>query len=125
MDEFTLVLTVALIVEIVAAMIATVYVTYRYNQLEDKAPFLARLVLRDARVAFGGALIGIVIVYSLIRYSVPGLQLGPIPPPIGAFLIALPVSIMLLGPIWDAITWWREGHIQGERDDVTGHKDDE
>lgn len=108
MDPLTLLISLLLGGEIVAALVATAYIVRRHSQLIDKAPFLTMLVNRNVRVALGGAVIGAVILYSLVRYALPELHLSPLLPPLGALLIGIPLALMLFGPISDGYVWWRE-----------------
>lgn len=103
-------LTIALLLgaECVAVLVAVAYILRRYSQLDDKAPFLTRLVHRDVRIALAGVIIGATIVYSLVRYSLPQLDLGPLLPPLGALAVGIPLAVLMYGPISDAVQWWKE-----------------
>lgn len=103
-----MVIALGLGAECVAVLISVAYILRRYSQLDDKAPFLTRLVHRDVRIALVGTLIGAVIVYSLARYALPQLDLSPFVPPFGALLIGVPLAVLLWGPISDALQWRRE-----------------
>lgn len=109
MDDVTLWISLGLAAEVVAALLAAAYVVRRYRGLDDRAPFLAVQVRQVVGLAAGGALIGAVLVYTLLRFELPDLQLGPIPAPWGVLLIAVPLAVALAVPIWTAIVWWREG----------------
>lgn len=107
-DSATLGIALFLAAEAVVAIAAALYIALSLRPERGKEPFLDRLVNRDIRVAVGGAPIAFIVVYSLVRFAVPELGLGPILPPLGALLIGIPIAVMLFGPIDDGLTIWRE-----------------
>lgn len=110
MDEATLIISVLLLVEAIAAIAGAIYVALALAPDRGKEPFLDRLVNRNLRVAVAGAPIVVIVVYSLIRFGLPHFALGPLTPPFGALLIGISMALLLWGPISDAITIWRERH---------------
>ena len=96
----TLVVTLIDVAIAIGAVISTLYIIYVYRQRREEALFLTRLVHRDIRVGVGG---GIIVGYIALSYS--GYTLGP---PWGGLIISLAVALMLIGPIDDAILWFRE-----------------
>lgn len=108
MDSVTLVLALLLLAEACIAVGATVYIASVTAPVKGQERFLDRLVHRDKRVAFAGAPIVFVIVYSLVRFAVPELGLGPLMAPFGALMIGIPLAVLLWGPIDDAIVIVRE-----------------
>jgi hypothetical protein len=108
MDTTTLIIAVLLLAEAIAAVVATLYVKIALRREQGKEPFLDRLINRDVRVALAGVPIAFVVGYSLVRFAVPELTLGPLVPPFGALLIGIPLALMLVGPISDAAVVWRE-----------------
>lgn len=108
MDSTTLLIALFLAGEAIAALVAGWYVAWALRPQRGKEQFLDRLVIRDIRVALGGAPIAFIVAYSLVRFAIPELGLGPLVPPFGALLIGVPIAVMLFGPIDDAIQVWRD-----------------
>ncbi len=108
MDGVTFILTLFLTAEVVLSLIAAAYIVTVYRPVRGQAPFFDRLAVRDVASALSGALIGAVAIYSLVRFIDPGLGLEPLVPPIGALAVAIPLFVLLYGPISDAIAIWRE-----------------
>lgn len=111
MDSTTLVIALFLAGEAIAAIFAALYVAVALRPQKGQEPFLDRLVHRDLRVGLGGAPIAFIVAYSLVRFAVPELGLGPLVPPLGALLIGIPIAVMLFGPIDDAIQVWRDRRV--------------
>jgi uncharacterized protein (DUF2062 family) len=96
----TLAVTVIDVALALAAVLSTIYIVHVYRQRKEEALFLTRLVHRDIRVGIGG---GIIVAYIALAYS--GYTLGA---PWGGLIVSLAVGLMLIGPIDDAIQWFRE-----------------
>lgn len=101
MDPVTLAASIFLGVEAVTCVFASWRFRVWYTSKGESDPYLGRLSIRNIRVGLGAALICVVIVYSLLRFALPNLELGALLPPIGALLIALPLAWMMWGPIAD------------------------
>lgn len=108
MDFTTLVIALFLAGESLLAIVASLYVAVVLNPERGKEAFLDRLINRDIRIAIAAAPIAFVVSYSLARFAIPELALGPLVPPFGALLIGIPLAVLLLGPIDDALTVWKE-----------------
>lgn len=108
MDPLTLLIVLALSVEIPAALIAVAYIVRVQRPVKGQAPFLDRLVKRDLRVALAGLVIGTIIAYSLLRFALPEWNLPQIAPPWSSVFIGGALIVLLIGPIDDALTIWRE-----------------
>lgn len=92
-------------IESVLAIVAAGYIVRVYRARHEDAPFLTRLVKRDVRVAAGGLLITIVVVYSLVAFA---FEWDFIPRPWASVLIGLGIALMEYGVISDAIVFYRE-----------------
>jgi hypothetical protein len=102
--EFTeLVTLLTMVVDVlvgIACVIAGLYVWHVYRHRHEEALFLSRLVRRNLRVS--GAAFGIV---TYIVLALAGHGLGA---PWGGVVISVLVIAMMLGPITDAVLWFRE-----------------
>jgi hypothetical protein len=108
MDPVTLLIVLALSVEIPAALVAVAYILYVQWPVRGQARFLDRLVKRDVRVALAGAAIGTVVAYNLFRFALPESGIPQIPPPWSSIIIGGALIVLLYGPIDDGLTLWRE-----------------
>jgi hypothetical protein len=108
MDSAVAIIAGLLLLESIAAIAGAVYVAWTLRAERGREPFLDRLINRNLRVAIGTAPIVFLVVYSLVRFGLPQLQLGPLEPPFGALLIGVALALLLWGPISDAITIWQE-----------------
>jgi hypothetical protein len=103
-DDFanlvTLVVTGVSAFVALAAGVSALYIYYVYHQRHEDALFLTRLVHRDLRVSLASAVILIYIVLALSGFS-----LGK---PWGALIIGGAITIMMIGPISDALLWKKE-----------------
>jgi hypothetical protein len=111
----TLAISVGLGGMAIRCIMAARYVRSWYHRHGQGDPYLRRLADRDTRVARGGALILGVIGYSLLRLALPALGLGPLVPPFGALLIALPLVWMMWGPIDDERTIKADGRPRSSK----------
>lgn len=104
MDPVTLFLAIGLGIEALVCL----YCAYRFRRwyvAKGQAdPYLGRLKDRNTRVGLGAAAIAALIVYSLMRFALPGLDLAPLLPPIGSLLIGSALAWMMWGPISDWLT---------------------
>lgn len=104
MDPITLILAIGLGIEALVCLYCVVRFRGWYAAKGESDPYLKRLRDRNTRVAFGAGGIAILIVYSLLRYALPELQIGQLIPPIGSLLIGSSLAWMLYGPIDDWLT---------------------
>jgi hypothetical protein len=107
-DLITLAVTVALTTEITLTAYATMRIVQWHLPVRGQAKFLDRLVARDVRVTAAGLAIGALVIYSLMRFALPGLGLPAILPPWGSALIGIVLAVLLWGPIDDWLTIRRE-----------------
>lgn len=102
-----LLVIMVLLIEIPAAIVAVIYMRRVLGPSMGLAPFLDRLIRRDTRVAFAGAVIGFLIVYALLRFYFPE-SVPHIPSPWTSILIGGALIVFLSGPIANAWTVWQE-----------------
>lgn len=84
----------------VACIVAGGYIWYVYERRNEDALFLTRLVHRDIRVSLASALIAAVIAWAYL--------FEPLPRPWGGIIIGTALIAMMLGPVDDALLWFRE-----------------
>lgn len=108
-------LVASMVVLGVAAIVSWLYVRKVYAQRQHESRELRRLVMRDKRVAMAGAVIALLVAYSLARLLMPGLP--AIPSPWTAILIAVSVDVLLWGVVADARAF-RAYRIEGRLDDT-------
>lgn len=99
-DPITLTIIVALLITAVTASLSGAYITWVYHQRTEEALFLTRLVHRDLRVAIASA---VIVLYMAL--SLAGFGLGR---PWGAVAIGIPIIVLMIGPIGDALLWRKE-----------------
>lgn len=109
-------LVASMVVLGVAAIFAWLYVRKVYAQRQHESRELRRLVMRDKRVAMAGAVIALLVSYSLARAAMSSLP--AIPTPWTAITIALAVDALLWGVVADARAF-RAYRIQGQTNDTT------
>lgn len=110
MDPITLIASILLGIESVGCIVATIYFRRWYAAHGQNDPYLGRLRNRNSRIAVGAGVITALIVYSLMRFALPQLDIPPLIPPLGALLIALVLSWLMWGPISDALTVHNEAN---------------
>lgn len=117
-------LAVAVVIGILsaAAVVAAIYVQSVYNEREADVREFRRLVKRDRRIAFGGLIVELLVVWACLAAVWPE-TFQPIPRPWGAVAIGIVVALMMYGPIDDAIAF-RElrrsgrGALASDQEDV-------
>ena len=110
----TIIVLVVAAVTAVAAIISSVYIGWIFNQRQEDALFLTRLVHRDIRVSLASAVILGYLALVMLGYS-----LGK---PWGALVIGIPVIIMMWGPVSDARLWHSERTERTRRNKLTGRQ---
>jgi hypothetical protein len=99
-EGVTLFVIVVAAIVAVAAIVSALYILMVYRQRHEDSLFLTRLVHRDVRVSFASA---VILVYLIMALS--GASFGR---PWGAVVIGVPVILMMIGPVSDALLWYRE-----------------
>lgn len=105
-DLITLAIAVCVGVLSAAAIVSWLYVERVYRERSAEAAELTRLVKRDRRIALGGSIVEVIVVWSLLSFLWPSV-FQVLPRPWGAVLIGVVVALMMLGPIDDAVAFRR------------------
>lgn len=104
MDPVTLFLALGLGAESLVCLYSVVRFRTWYRRKGEGDPYLARLRNRNTRVGLGAAGIAVLVIYSLVRYALPELEIGPLVAPVGSILIGSSLAWMMWGPIDDWLT---------------------
>lgn len=97
-------MAVGLGIEAIVCIYCSIRFRSWYGAHGESELFLERLKDRNTRVGIGAACIAVLIVYSLVRYSLPFLDLGPLIAPVGSILIGSALAWMMWGPVDDWLT---------------------